>query len=60
MRERERERKKKNYSIRVNMHNYCSNFGYLNNFSLIDVKDFGGKMCKLCICKVLHPLMWML
>ena len=33
---------------RINIHGYCSNFGYLDNFSLIDVKDFWGKMCQIC------------
>ena len=32
----------------VNIHNYCSNFGYLENFNLTDVEDFCGKMCKIC------------
>ena len=27
-------------SNRVNIHGYCSNFGYLDNFNLTDVKDF--------------------
>ena len=27
-------------SNRVNVHGYCSKFGYLDNFNLTDVKDF--------------------
>ena len=27
------------YSNCVNIHSYCSNFGYLDNFGLIDVED---------------------
>ena len=32
----------------INIHGYCSNFEYLENFSLTDVKDFWGKMCQIC------------
>ena len=35
-------------SNRVNIHGYCSNFGYLDNFNLTDVKDFWSKMYKIC------------
>ena len=28
---------------------YYSNFEYLDNFGLIDVEDFWGKMCVFCI-----------
>ena len=35
-------------SNRINIHGYCSNFEYLEIFSLTDVKDFWGKMCKIC------------
>ena len=32
----------------VNIHGYCSDFGYLDNFDLTDVKDFWGKIYKFC------------
>ena len=32
----------------VNIHGYCSNFGYLKNFGLTNVEDFLGKMYKIC------------
>ena len=35
-------------SNHVNVHGYCKYFGYLDNFGLIDVEDFWGKMCKTC------------
>ena len=44
-----KEKKKiESYSNSVNIHDYCSNFGYLDNFGLIDVEDFWGKMYKIC------------
>ena len=35
-------------SNRVNIHGYCSNFGYLDNSGLTSVEDFWDKMCKIC------------
>ena len=35
-------------SNHINIHGYCSNFGYLDNFGLTDVEDFWSKMCKIC------------
>ena len=35
-------------SNRVNIHDYCSNFRYLDNFGLIEMEEFWGKMCKIC------------
>jgi len=35
-------------SNRINIHNYYSNFGYLDNFGLTDGEDFWGKICKIC------------
>ena len=32
----------------VNIHNYCNNNGYLDNFGLIDVGNVWSKMCKTC------------
>ena len=32
----------------VNIHGYCNNFGYLDNFDLTDVEDFWSKMDKIC------------
>jgi len=32
----------------VNIHNYCSNNGYLDNFGLIEVGNVWSKMCKAC------------
>ena len=44
-----KEKKKiESYSNRVNIHDYCSNFGYLDNFGLIEMEEFWGKMCKIC------------
>ena len=59
-RERERERdqicgekkiikyKMQMNSNRVNIHGYRRNFGYLNNFSLTNIKKFWDKMCIFC------------
>ena len=47
-REKIKKRKRKErYSNCVNIHSYCSNFRYLDNFGLIDVEDFWSKMCKI-------------
>ena len=40
-------KRKERYSNCVDIHSYCSNFGYLDNFDLIDVEDFWSKMCKI-------------
>ena len=32
----------------VNIHNYCSNNGYLDNFGLIEVGNVWSKMCRTC------------
>ena len=40
-------KRKERYSNCVDIHSYCNNFGYLDNFNLIDVEDFWSKMCKI-------------
>ena len=38
----------------VNIHNYYSNFGYLDNFNLTDVEDFWAKCVKFVTFHILQ------
>ena len=38
----------------VNIHGYCSNFGYLKNFGLTNVEDFWAKCVKFVAFYILQ------
>ena len=40
----------------VNIHGYCSNFGYLKNFGLTNVEDFWAKCVKFVAFYILQSL----
>ena len=61
VRERKKQKKmnKKNiqsYNNHANIHDYCSNFAYIHNYSLSDVGSFLSQCVNLCTFCIIHRL----